>query len=159
MFDFYEDLVVGSKITFGSYTFTADAIKAFAREFDPQPFHIDEAAAQRSHFGALIASGWHTATMWMRMMVDCREREHAARRARGEPVPELGPSPGIRELRWLKPVRVGDTLTYGTEVFDKRISTSRPGWGLMMLRNFAVDQNGEPALTWVSSAFVERRPP
>jgi acyl dehydratase len=157
VFGFYEDLAVGSSFTLGSHTFGADAIKAFARQFDPQAFHLDEAAAQRSPYGRLIASGWHTATMWMGAMLDCQSRDNAARRARGEPVPQLGPSPGFRELRWLKPVYVGDTLTYATEVIDKRPSVSRPRWGLMTLRNTATNQNGELALSWVSTAFIERR--
>mgnify|MGYP002653490231 FL=1 len=93
---FFDDLVVGERYELGSHTFTADAIKIFARRFDPQPFHLDEAAAARSHFGALCASGWHTASVWMRLMVQYQVREDAARRARGEGVATLGPSPGFR---------------------------------------------------------------
>ena len=81
---FFDDLVVGERYELGSHTFTADAIKIFARRFDPQPFHLDEAAAARSHFGALCASGWHTASVWMRLMVQYQVREDAARRARGD---------------------------------------------------------------------------
>src|SRR5262249_60521671 len=86
-------------------------IKAFAARFDPQPFHLDETAAARSHFGRLCASGWHTACVWMRLMIDYRRREDEARRARGEAVAPLGPSPGFRDLEWLQPVFVGDTLS------------------------------------------------
>jgi acyl dehydratase len=78
---FWEDIVVGERAEVGRCTFTADGIKAFARRFDPQPFHMDEAAAARSHFGALCASGWHTASVWMRLMVEHQRREDDARRA------------------------------------------------------------------------------
>ncbi len=154
---FWEDIMVGDRAQLGRHTFTADGIKAFARRFDPQPFHLDEAAAARSHFGALCASGWHTASIWMRLMVEYQNREDAARRARGEPVATLGPSPGFRELKWRKPVYVGDTIAYSTEVIDKRASNSRPGWGLMTIRNSGVNQNGGPVISFVSVAFVERR--
>ena len=77
---FFEDIAVGERIELGRHIFTADAIKAFARRFDPQPFHLDEAAAARSHFGALVASGWHTAAIWMRLMVEHQRREDEAMR-------------------------------------------------------------------------------
>jgi len=157
MFHFYEDIVIGEPIVFGSHTFTADEIKSFAKRFDPQPFHLDEAAAERSHFGALCASGWHTMAVWMRMMVDARRRRAAEMAARGEPVPTLGPSPGFRELRWLKPVYVGDTITYASTVIDKRPSNSRPEWGVISVRTEAVNQGGEPVISVISTAFAERR--
>ncbi|MCX7313705.1 MAG: MaoC family dehydratase [Hyphomicrobiales bacterium] len=154
---FWEDIVVGERAEIGRHTFTTEAIKAFARAFDPQPFHIDEAAAARSHFGALCASGWHTASVWMRLMIDHENREDAARLARGEAVATLGPSPGFRELKWQRPVYVGDTITYATEVIDKRASNSRPQWGLMSIRNSGVNQKGETVISFISAAFVERR--
>ena len=154
---FFEELRVGERFEVGRHTFTADEIKAFALRCDPQPFHLDEAAAARSHFGALCASGWHTAATWMRLMVEHHRREDAAQRARGEPVAALGPSPGFRELKWLKAVYVGDTVTYATEVIETRASNSRPGWGLMSMRNTGVNQRGEPVISFVSVAFVERR--
>ena len=154
---FFEDVVVGERFEVGRHTFTADNIKAFARRFDPQLFHLDEAAAARSHFGALCASGWHTAAVWMRLMVEHQRSEDDARRARDEPVAVLGPSPGFRELKWLKPVYVGDTITYSTEVIETRASSSRPDWGLMTIRNTGVNQKGEPVISFISVAFVERR--
>jgi acyl dehydratase len=154
---FWEDIAAGERSEIGSHTFTADGIKSFARRFDPQLFHLDEEAARRSHFGALCASGWHTAAMWMRLMVDHQKREDAARSARGEAVAALGPSPGFRELKWLKPVYVGDTIAYATEVIEKRASGSRPGWGLITIRNSGVNQKGEPVISFISTAFVERR--
>ena len=154
---FFEDIAVGERMELGEHTFTASSIKAFARDFDPQPFHLDEAEAARSIYGALIASGWQTAAVWMRLMVDHQRREDDGRRARGEPVAALGPSPGFRELKWLKPVYAGDTVSYATEVIDARPSNSRPGWGLMTIRNAGVNQKGEPVISFVSAVFVERR--
>jgi acyl dehydratase len=154
---FFEDIVAGERAELGSHTFTADDIKSFARRYDPQPFHLDEEAAARSHFGALCASGWHTAATWMRLMVEHQVREDAAQRQRGEAVATLGPSPGFRELRWLKPVYAGDTVSYATEIIDKRTSSSRPKWGLMSIRNTGVNQKGELVISFVSVAFVQRR--
>ena len=154
---FFEDIAIGERADLGSHTFTADDIKTFARRYDPQPFHLDEAAAARSHFGALCASGWHTAATWMRLMVEHQVREDAARRARGEAVATLGPSPGFRELKWLKPVYAGDTVKYSTEIIDKRASGSRPGWGIMSIHNTGVNQNGEPVISFISVAFVQSR--
>jgi acyl dehydratase len=154
---YFEDLEVGERFEVGHHTFTAENIKSFAERFDPQPFHLDEAAAERSHFGRLCASGWHTAAMWMRLMVEHRRRDDEAMLARGEPVAELGPSPGFRELKWLKPVYVGDTISYASEVVALRPSQSRPGWGLMTLRSTGTNQSGDLVLSFMSAAFVQRR--
>ena len=88
---FFEDIRVGETVEIGSHIFTAEDIKTFAQRFDPQPFHVDDEAAARSHFGRLCASGWHTACVWMRLLIDCRRREDDERRARGEAVAQLGP--------------------------------------------------------------------
>jgi acyl dehydratase len=155
---YFEDVQVGDTFEVGRHTFNAEEIKGFARRFDPQLFHLDEAAAERSHFGALCASGWHTAVVWMRLMVDHRRTTAEAARARGEPVAGIGPALGFRELKWLKPVYVGDTIAYKTEVIETRISNSRPGKGLMSFRSTGTNQNGEPVISFVSTTFVERRP-
>jgi acyl dehydratase len=159
MMKFYEDLAIGERADLGSHLFTAEEIKTFARAFDPQLFHVDDEAARQSHFGALCASGWHTAATWMRLMVLYRRREADALAARGEPVPALGPSPGFREMRWLKPVYAGDTISYSSEVVDKRASISRPAWGLVGFRNSGTNQHGETVVSFVSTAFVGRRIP
>lgn len=155
---FFEDIHVGESFAVGRHTFTASDIKSFATRFDPQLFHVDEAAAERSHFGALCASGWHTAVVWMRLMVDHRRGMIEAARARGEQVAGGGPALGFRELKWLKPVYVGDTIDYASEVIEARVSNSRPGFGLMTIRSTGVNQNGEPVISFISTAFVERRP-
>ena len=154
---YFEDISVGDTFELGRHTFTADNIKAFATRFDPQLFHVDEAAAERSHFGALVASGWHTAVAWMRLMVDYRRRMGETMRARGEPAASHGPALGFRELKWLKPVYVGDTIDYKSEVIEMRVSNSRPDCGLMTFRSIGVNQNGEPVISFVSTTFVERR--
>ena len=154
---FFEDVQVGEVWELGCHTFTADEIKAFGQRFIPQPFHIDEAAAERTHFGALCASGWHTALAWMRLQVDYRRRMDEALRARGEPIAGIGPALGFRELKWLKPVYVGYTIEYKSEVIEQRISNSRPGLGLMSFRSTGINQNGELVISLVSTTFVERR--
>jgi acyl dehydratase len=155
---FFEDIELGERFDVGRHTFTADEIKAFARRFDPQAFHLDETVAQRSHFGALVASGWHTAVVWMRLMVDYRRRMDETARARGEPVASTGPALGFRELKWPKPVYAGDTIDYRTEVIDKRVSNSRPERGLLTVRSTGVNQDGELVISFISTTFVERRP-
>jgi len=155
---YFEDVQVGEVFALGRHMFNAEDIKAFAARFDPQLFHLDEAAAEESHFGALCASGWHTAVTWMRLMVAYRRRAAEEARARGEPVARVGPALGFRELKWLKPVYVGDTIEYQSEVIETRVSNSRRDVGLMTIRASGVNQNGEPVLSFISTAFVERRP-
>ena len=155
---YLEDIAVGETFAVGRYTFGAGDIKAFAGRFDPQLFHLDEEAAEASHFGALCASGWHTAAVWMRLMVEYRKRLVERARARREPVASIGPALGFRDLKWLKPVYVGDTIDYASEVVETRASGSRPGFGLMTIRSTGTNQNGEPVISFVSTTFVERRP-
>ena len=155
---YFEDIAVGARIAVGSHTFKADKIKAFAVRFDPQPFHMDESAAENSHFGALCASGWHSAVVWMRLMVDYRRRMMEAARAHGEPVAAMGPALSVRELKWLKPVYVDDTIDYASEVIEARVSKSRPGVGLLSIYSTGVNQRGETVLSFISTTFVERRP-
>ena len=154
---FFEDIVVGESAVVGRHTFTAEEMKAFARRFDPQLFHVDEEAAAQSHFGALCASGWQTAIVWMRLMVEHRRARAEAARARGERTAQTGPALGVRDLKWLKPVYVGDTVEYRIEVIEARASGSRPGFGLVTVRTTATNQNGADVISFVSTAFVERR--
>jgi acyl dehydratase len=153
---FYEDITIGDRTELGRHTFGAEAIKAFARKFDPQPFHVDEEAAKRSHFGRLVASGWHTAAVCMRQNVDAKNREDAALRAAGKPVAASGPSPGVRDVRWLKPVYPGDTVTFASEIVGKR-EVSRPGYGLVTTVTTGTNQHGEPVYSAQGAVFVERR--
>lgn len=153
---FFEDIRVGDRRELGSHTFTAEAIKAFARKFDPQSFHLDEEAAARSHFKKLCASGWHTAAAGMRLVVDTLRKDDDLARARGETIARNGPSPGIRNLRWLKPVYVDDTITYATQVIEAR-PASRPGYGLVVQETTGTNQHGDMVYSAQGAVFVERR--
>jgi acyl dehydratase len=147
---FLEDMEIGERRELGSYTFTAADIKRFAALYDPQPFHTDEEAAKRSHFGGLVASGWHTASIYMKLQA----RQIAA----GATDLEMtGPSPGFRNLHWLKPVFAGDTLTYATEVIRKRELATRPEWGIVFSHITAVNQHGERVFELEGSVLVGRR--
>ena len=155
---YFEDIRIGDRRELGSFAFTAENIKAFAAQFDPQPFHLDEDAGRRSHFGGLSASGWHVAAAYMKLTVANIEREVAEAIARGEtPVPS-GPSPGFRELKWIKPVLAGDTLSYASETGAKRELASRPEWGLVSMYNTGINQRGELAFSFMGSVFMPRRP-
>lgn len=156
---FFEDIVIGAVETVGTHHFTAEEIKAFAGAYDPQPFHLDEQAAEASHFGALCASGWQTASVWMRLMIQARTRQAADRLAQGLPVARMGPSPGIRDLKWILPVYAGDTLTYTCTVTDKRESASRPQWGIVSQLGAADNQAGKRVFEFTGTAFWERRRP
>ena len=104
---FFEDMQIGARRDTGSFTFTAEAIRKFAAQFDPQPFHLDEEAGRQSLFGGLAASGWHVGSVCMKLMVADGQRLMREAAARGEEVAIWGPSPGFRELRWIKPVLAG----------------------------------------------------
>jgi acyl dehydratase len=155
---YLEDIRIGDTAELGRHTFTAEEIKSFAERYDPQPFHLDEAAAARSHFGALVASGWHTGAVCIRLIIQDRLRQEEAMRARGEPIGRTGPSPGFRDLKWLKPVYAGDTITYASEVIETRAVQSRPDKGLVLALNTGTNQAGELVFSFVSSVFVDRRP-
>jgi len=155
---YLEDIAVGEKTELGRHTFTAEEIKSFAQRFDPQPFHVDEQAGACSHFGGLVASGWHSAATCIRLLVERRLRQEEATRSRGEPVGRTGPSPGFRDLKWLKPVRPGDTISYASEVIETRRLESRPDKGLVFALNTGTNQAGEVVISLVTCLFVDRRP-
>jgi acyl dehydratase len=154
---YLEEIEVGSEETLGSYHFTRAAVLKFASAYDPQPFHLDDEAAQRSHFGALCASGWHTAAAWMKCYVAFNERHRRERAGRGERLPEIGPSPGFERLQWLKPVYPGDTITYSCRIVGKRALKSRPGWGLLGNANSGVNQKGELVFAFDGKVLVQMR--
>ncbi len=154
---FFEDIELGERHTLGSHRFLREEILAFAAKFDPQPFHLDEEAAKRTHFGGLVASGWHTASMWMKYFVADRQRDAQERAARGERVAQMGPSPGFDDLRWLKPVYPGDTITYATEVREKVVSKTKPGWGVILAYNSGTNQHGDLVIDFESAVFIQRR--
>jgi acyl dehydratase len=153
----FEDLQVGTKTALGAETFTRESIIEFARKYDPQPFHVDEEEAKRSLFGRLAASGWQTASMWMKRFVDTRAKFERERGEGGVPAPRPGPSPGFTKLRWHCPVYAGDTISFASELTDKRV-TSRPGWGLIFSQNTGINQNGVLVYEFTGSAFWPLRP-
>jgi acyl dehydratase len=154
---FFEDIVVGQRRELGSFTFTPELIKAFAEQFDPQAFHLDEEAGRNSLFGGLAASGWHIAAVCMKLLVADGKRLSEQQAARGEKVAVWGPSPGFRELRWLKPVLAGDTISYAHVMESARASDSRPGWGIIQGRNTGTNQRGELVFSFLATGFVPRR--
>ncbi len=154
---YLEDIFLGERIALGSHTFTAASIKTFARRFDPQVFHLDENAAARSHFGALCASGWHTVSVWMRLFVEHHRRANEALRVRGVPVAPAGPALGFRDLQWLKPVYAGDTIAFASEARERRLSASRPGWGVLTVHASAARQDGTPVLTFAVTGLLPTR--
>jgi acyl dehydratase len=156
---FFEDLAVGQQREVGSFTFTAEDIKRFARQFDPQRFHLDEEAGRNSLFGGLAASGWHVGSVCMKLLVADGQRRMQEAAARGEKVAVWGPSPGFRDLRWIKPVLAGDTITYASEVESLRTSAKRPEWGILQARNTGTNQRGELVFSLLATAFVPRRNP
>ncbi|MEO7602572.1 MAG: MaoC family dehydratase [Sphingomicrobium sp.] len=145
---YFEDLEVGSERVFGTYHVTREEILEFARKYDPQPFHLSDEAAAKTHFGRLAASGWHTAAMTMRVLVDCLSAERQA---------GLG-SPGVDELRWLKPVHPDDTLTVSGKIVDKTPSRSKPGIGSMRSQITVTNQDGVAVMRFISIVLVMRRP-
>ena len=142
---FLEDLRVGQRFSSGSHTIDEAQIKAFAAQFDPQPFHLDGEAAKASLFGSLVASGWHTAAITMRFFVQTLNFAEGA----------IGL--GVDELRWPSPVRPGDVLKVETEIVDLRLSRSKPSHGVIRLRNVTTNQRDEIVQTMMASALVPKR--
>jgi len=145
---YFEDLEVGKTASFGNYAVTREEVIDFATRFDPQPFHLSDEAAAKTYFGRLSASGWHTASMMMRMLVDSMSEMQQA---------GLG-SPGLDELRWLKPVYPGDTLRVETELLDKTPSRSKPDIGSFRSRTTVFNQDNVAVMTAVSIGLIKRRP-
>jgi len=146
---YFEDLQVGAETEFGSYEVTREEVLEFARKYDPQPFHLSDEEAAKTHFGRLSASGWHTAAMTMAVI---------ARKVVGEKQAGLG-SPGIDELRWRKPVYPGDTLNVRGKILDTTPSRSRPDMGSFRTETTVTNQNGEVVMTFQSIVLIRRRPP
>jgi acyl dehydratase len=154
---FFEDIEVGQRREVGSFTFTAELIKKFAAQFDPQRFHLDEEEGRKSLFGGLAASGWHVGSVCMKLLVADGQRLAKEALARGEKIAIWGPSPGFRELRWIRPVLAGDTISYASEVESLRVSEKRPEWGIVQVRNTGTNQRGELVFSLLATAFVPRR--
>jgi acyl dehydratase len=145
---YFEDLEVGPERDFGSYDVTREEVLDFARKYDPQPFHLSDEEAAKTHFGRLSASGWHTAAMTMAVI---------AREVVGQKQAGLG-SPGIDEIRWRKPVYPGDTLHVRGKIIEKTPSRSRPDMGSFRTQTIVTNQDGEVVMTFISIVLIRRRP-
>lgn len=145
---YFEDLEVGAKASFGSYHVTREEVLEFAGKYDPQPFHLSDEAAAQTHFGRMSASGWHSCAMTMAMMVEWMK---------AHPQASLGAA-GIDELRWLKPVFPGDTLRCENELLEKKASEKRPEMGSTRARMTVFNQHDVPVLTFIARALIARRP-
>jgi acyl dehydratase len=143
---YFEDFAVGQKFPSATLRVEAEDITSFAAKYDPQPFHLDDAAARRTMFGGLAASGWHTAALTMRLIVQ------------SEFQPAGGILGGGGELTWLKPVRPGDELRAEVEVLETRPSRSRPEVGVLKVRVSTLNQHGETVETFAPTLLVPRRP-
>ncbi len=145
--NYFEDIIVGGKSAFGSYSVTREEVIEFATKYDPQTFHLNDEAAAQTHFGRLSASGWHTCAMTMAMLVANMQANKQA---------GLG-SPGIDELRWLKPVYPGDTLRVETEILEKRQSVSKPEMGSFKSRATVINQDDVPVMSMISNGLIQVR--
>ena len=145
---YFEDIEIGRETEFGRYEVTREEVLEFARKYDPQPFHLSDEEAAKTHFGRLAASGWHTCAMTMAVI---------ARRVMDEEQAGLG-SPGIDELRWLKPVYPGDTLTVKGRILDKTPSRSKPDIGSFRTQTEVTNQDGVAVMRFTSIVLMRRRP-
>lgn len=143
----FEDYAEGETFEFGDYLVTEEEIIEFARRYDPQPFHLDHAAAAASHFGGLVGSGWMSCAILMRLMCD-----HYISR-----VSSMG-SPGVDQVRWLKPVRPGDRLRARAHVVKTRASQSKPDRGVVSGHNELINQHGEVVMSMSGNGMYKRRP-
>ena len=145
---YFEDLVIGEEKLFGHYDVTREEVIEFASKYDPQPFHLSDEAAAKTHFGRLAASGWHTTAMTMAVMVKSLETQ---------PQAGLG-SPGIDELRWLKPVYPGDRLSVRGTIIETTPSRSKPDLGSFRTKTVVTNQDGVDVLRFISIVLIRRRP-
>ena len=145
---YFEDLEVGAETHFGSYEVTREEVIDFARKYDPQPFHLSDEAAAKTHFGRIAASGWHTAAMTMAVLARFSVKNEQA---------GLG-SPGIDELRWLKPVFPGDTIHVRGKIIEKTPSRSKPEMGSFRTETTVTNQDGVPVMRYTSIVLIRRRP-
>ena len=145
---YFEDLEIGAETDFGTYEVTREEVLEFARKYDPQPFHLSDEAAAKTHFGRLAASGWHTCAMTMAVI---------ARKVVNEEQAGLG-SPGVDELRWLKPVYPGDTLHVSGKILEKTPSRSKPEIGSFRTETTVTNQDDVPVMRFTSIVLIRRRP-
>jgi acyl dehydratase len=145
---YFEDMEVGAETEFGHYDVTREEVLEFARKYDPQPFHLSDEAAAKTHFGRIAASGWHTCAMTMAVIVRHLSEDQQA---------GLG-SPGVDDLRWLKPVYPGDRLTVSGKILEKTPSRSKPEIGSIRTETIVTNQDGVRVMRYISIVLMQRRP-
>lgn len=152
--NYFEDIMIGAKTDLGTYTFTTEEIIDFGSKYDPQSFHLSVETGEKSVFDGLIASGWHTVSVWMKLMVASALKQTQ----KGDP-PRSGVSPGFEDLRWIKPVYAGMTLRYSTQTIEKVELKSRPELGLVKSLNEARDEKtGALVMRFTGKGFMPRKP-
>ncbi|TNE57995.1 MAG: MaoC family dehydratase [Alphaproteobacteria bacterium] len=157
---YLEDIPLGTTAELGSYTFTEEDIIAFATKYDPQPFHIDPVAAKAHEFGGIVASGLHVGCIWMKLMIASRDRTtHEVATHSEDPPPRAGgASPGFLDMRWKKPVRPGDTITFFNTTLAHKDLGRRKDLGILQSKSVGINQNGEEVFSYVGQGLFPRRP-
>jgi acyl dehydratase len=151
---FLEELALGERIALGSYSFTEENMLAYSRNYDPVGFHVDEAAGRASLYGAMTAAGLHVGSAWMTCFIKTNLAARLAVQTAGKPLPEVGPSPGFKNMKWLKPVYAGDELSFFSTATGRRKLASRPGWGMAFGLSEGVNQHGVLVFSFESAALT-----
>jgi acyl dehydratase len=157
---YLEDILLGHASEIGSYTFTEEDIIAFARKYDPQPFHIDKDAAAAHEFGGLVASGFHVGSIWMKLMIASRDKvlQEIAERGEDPQRQSGGGSPGFLNMRWHKPVRPGDTVAYSNTTLKHLDLGRRKDLGILQSKSIGTNQHGEVVFSYIGQGLFPRRP-
>jgi acyl dehydratase len=155
---YLEEIEVGRRFALGHYKFTRESVLSYSRQFNPAGFHVDDAVAATSPYGAIIAAGPHTASGWMACFVSSNTHAREALAKQGKALPDLGPSPGFKNMKWLKPVYVGDVVSYFVTATECRALKSRPGWGMVSSYGEGVNQNSESVLTFEGAVLTQCKP-
>lgn len=157
---YLEDVPIGEILHVGSYTFTEEAIIRFAEKYDPQHFHLDAEAAKSHEFGGLVASGLHIGCIWMKLIIGSRDKMMREYAERGEDPPSHsgGASPGFLNMRWIKPVRPGDTISYSNRIVGIKDLGRRKDLGILHTKIVGQNQNGEKVFSFDGQALYPRRP-
>jgi acyl dehydratase len=154
---FLEEIEAGRRFDLGSHHFTEERIRSFSQQFTPVGFHMDAEAAADGLFGGQVAAGWHICCGWMACFVATNSRERARLASAGKQLPEIGPSPGLANLRWPSPVHAGDDIRYGVVFTGKRELKSRPGWGMVSIEADGRKADGTVVMTYSGNVMVARR--
>ncbi len=153
---YLEEIILNQRIALGTYGFTSKNMLAYSRKFDPVGFHVDEVAGRASLYGAMTAAGLHVGCAWMACYIACNTRLRAELLAQAKVLPGIGPSPGFKNMRWLKPVYAGDVISFYATATHKRALASRPGWGMVSGFNEGMNQHGDLVFSFESAVLTAR---